>query len=398
MDLQGTGQPRRRVRRLRRLRATRSTPGPARSSRAGRSTPTPSPSSCSHEGVDPGYEAIISDVAVGDLESHRRACRWSPRPRTARCSSGTPKANCEPGWPQVCDTGVDAAADTASGAALHAPAHPGGGSRRPGPVRPGGNGPARRDRGRLGRLHPRVAAEWLEPPRLAGEGADARRLQTGSGYELIERPEARYGAGRRLSGRADRSHRTWSCARSTPRPKAKGCRSRRTRSCSRTTANGTPMSGWPVKLPGTIEYYGSAQEFLTEGTSTPVAADPTGTRLGRRRRGGRAQLHSSVPDRGEGHDPRHLRRAPVFPFLSEVPTSFTTTGAFGKVGDTMSFSIGRAGRDLVRDRAREPQTAAERDRRLRVRPSRPPEGRHSPRLPRQAPRSSTSSASRSSRR
>jgi len=41
-------------------------------------------------------------------------------------------------------------------------------------------------------------------------------------------------------------------------------------------ANGTPVSGWPVTMQGLAEYYGSAMEFITEGTDAPVAADVTG--------------------------------------------------------------------------------------------------------------------------
>ncbi len=42
-------------------------------------------------------------------------------------------------------------------------------------------------------------------------------------------------------------------------------------------ANGTPVKGWPVTMPGLFEYYGSAMEFITEGTDAPVAADVNGS-------------------------------------------------------------------------------------------------------------------------
>ena len=44
--------------------------------------------------------------------------------------------------------------------------------------------------------------------------------------------------------------------------------------------DGKPVSGWPVKMPGVVEDYGSAQEFVTEGDTAPVAADVTGTGAG----------------------------------------------------------------------------------------------------------------------
>ncbi len=42
-------------------------------------------------------------------------------------------------------------------------------------------------------------------------------------------------------------------------------------------ANGTPVAGWPVTMPGLFEYYGSAMEFVTEGDDAPVAADTNGS-------------------------------------------------------------------------------------------------------------------------
>ncbi len=42
------------------------------------------------------------------------------------------------------------------------------------------------------------------------------------------------------------------------------------------TAAGKLVKGWPVRMQGTIEDYGSAQEFLTEGTDSPSAADVLG--------------------------------------------------------------------------------------------------------------------------
>ena len=38
-------------------------------------------------------------------------------------------------------------------------------------------------------------------------------------------------------------------------------------------ADGSPVSGFPIEAPGLIGYYGSAQEFITEGVSIPVLAD-----------------------------------------------------------------------------------------------------------------------------
>jgi hypothetical protein len=108
--------------------------------------------------------------------------------------------------------------------------------------------------------------------------------------------------------------------------------------------DGTPVSGWPVKLPGVVEYYGSAQEFVTEGDTAPVAADPSGTGL--------------LPDNvavGPVLSPPYLIGPLGLPIpygaiaswppsgSVDVPVSFTTSGAFGKVGGLMRLSEAESG-------------------------------------------------------
>ncbi|MGH9207272.1 MAG: FG-GAP repeat domain-containing protein, partial [Acidimicrobiales bacterium] len=41
-------------------------------------------------------------------------------------------------------------------------------------------------------------------------------------------------------------------------------------------ANGSLLSGWPINTNGLIEYYGSAQQQITEGTDSPITADVLG--------------------------------------------------------------------------------------------------------------------------
>lgn len=41
-------------------------------------------------------------------------------------------------------------------------------------------------------------------------------------------------------------------------------------------ADGTPVAGFPIEAPGLIGYYGSAQEFITEGVSVPILANVDG--------------------------------------------------------------------------------------------------------------------------
>lgn len=111
-------------------------------------------------------------------------------------------------------------------------------------------------------------------------------------------------------------------------------------------AKGKPVPGWPVKMPGVIEYYGSAQEFITEGTSSPSVADVSGTAL--------------LPDEvavGPVFSPPYLIAGtgtivstygaavafPPKPGGPDVPIAFTTSGAFGKVAGVLGFSQAETG-------------------------------------------------------
>lgn len=126
-------------------------------------------------------------------------------------------------------------------------------------------------------------------------------------------------------------------------------------------SNGTLMHGWPVKLLGAVEDYNSAQEFLTEGSSDPVAADPTGSGSGADDVAVAPAFTPPYLIDGEGHV--------VGAYLAtgtsasngsrELLTPFATTGAFGKVGHTMSFATAELGvtslaRGLLRAESGEP--------------------------------------------
>lgn len=116
--------------------------------------------------------------------------------------------------------------------------------------------------------------------------------------------------------------------------------------------DGTPVDGWPVELPGLFSAYGTAQEFITEGSASPVAADvdadgedeialgllfsPTHLVQGD---GTYAPLYGVEPNplasavAGQGPtgwaDGNHPTDAPV---------SFTTTGAFGRFAGTLTYA------------------------------------------------------------
>jgi hypothetical protein len=114
-------------------------------------------------------------------------------------------------------------------------------------------------------------------------------------------------------------------------------------------ADGSLRSGWPARLPSVLEYYGSAQEFITEGSSSAVAADVTGTGVDRVAVStvfsvpllldgdGRVVGAYGIPvsDVPRLTDPSFLLELLGRP--QDLPLAFTTSGAFGKVGGSLRF-------------------------------------------------------------
>lgn len=122
-------------------------------------------------------------------------------------------------------------------------------------------------------------------------------------------------------------------------------------------ADGSLVAGWPARLPGVVEYYGSAQEFITEGSSAPAVADVD--------HDGKDEVVAShvfgfpVLLNGDG-TPRAVY-GPTPNALSEIlagtppadvatgdlpadaPVTFTTSGAFGKLGGTLSYAQAGSG-------------------------------------------------------
>jgi hypothetical protein len=112
--------------------------------------------------------------------------------------------------------------------------------------------------------------------------------------------------------------------------------------------DGSTVKGWPVELDGMAIYYGSAQEFVTEGSGAPVACDVDGD--------GADEIVVSpmfshpwlvdgngkiITQYNSGFNPLP-KAADVFDLLtaltSDMPMSFTTTGAFGKFGGGLTFA------------------------------------------------------------
>jgi hypothetical protein len=108
-------------------------------------------------------------------------------------------------------------------------------------------------------------------------------------------------------------------------------------------AGGHLLPGWPAKLPGTVEYYGSAQEFVTEGSSSPVTANVTGAPLGPEEVAVSPVFSPPFLVDGTGHADSSYQAGNPGGSGSDAPVSFTTSGAFGKVGGVMTFAQAETG-------------------------------------------------------
>jgi hypothetical protein len=116
-------------------------------------------------------------------------------------------------------------------------------------------------------------------------------------------------------------------------------------------ADGSVVPGWPVTMRAVAEAYGTAQEFITEGTSSPVAADVDGD--GDDEVASNPVLSPAYLYDGDGSQLATYGPSPesalesyaagaanaasgVFP--SDAPISFTTSGAFGRFAGRLAYS------------------------------------------------------------
>jgi hypothetical protein len=223
-----------------------------------------------HPGIDPGHEPIMSQVAVGDLDRNGRlsVVATSSTGRVYVFDSG---GHLRAGWPQALDDGVtappiprpdrpftrdavmgatappvlvdldgDGFLDTAQAGwdgALHVYARSG--RELPGwPVRPQVTGPPPAG-------YDRIADRKLDvPPTVADLDGDGRP-------ELVIRAQ-------------------------TQDITAPGIAAKPLAYVHAFGRDGHELPGWPATLHGTIAYYGSAQEFVTEGANVAAAADING--------------------------------------------------------------------------------------------------------------------------
>jgi len=219
-----------------------------------------------HAGVHPGFEPVLADVAVGDLEGTGELSVVAAT-TTGRVYVFDPRGAPRPGWPRTLDTGVE----------------------RPGIPRPdlpytrlpvqglAAGGPVLFDMDGDGTLEV-IAGGWdgyLHVWRPDGSDLPGWPVKVGPpaeppppGYVLVDDQKLETPpAVAFLQGRAAgpflvmRSQYTETHG-SGLQPNPFGL-------VFAYGADGSPATGWPDRIPGVVEYYGSAQEFVTEGTSAP---------------------------------------------------------------------------------------------------------------------------------
>ncbi len=125
--------------------------------------------------------------------------------------------------------------------------------------------------------------------------------------------------------------------------------------------DGKSLPGWPTTVQGLLEYYGSAQDAITEGTSSPVAADVngsgkdvvadspvwtppvelsgTGAVVGSYGSFGTAASSLLATLASSGGSVTTCQTSPP----PDVPIPFTSSGAFGVVGDTLAYAQSEIG-------------------------------------------------------
>jgi len=288
----------------------------------------------SHGGVDPEDEPIIADVAVGDL-NHTGELDVVAATLDGKVFVWNSRGELQSGWPQTADTGVGPLP-------IPRPAEPY--TRRPvqgiadgGPVLYGLTGSGKLDvatAGWDGYIHV-WQPDGSDLPGWPVKVQMPEGFKPESGYVLVNDqkldspPAVAY-----LEGHSKEP--ALVVRPQYTETKGVGIQLNPFAFAFAYHANGTPVSGWPVKLKGTFEFYGSAQEFVTEGSTAPVAAPLNGTGpddvvIG-------PQFSPPYLISGSGGVLAQYGAGLFFP----TSISFTSSGAFGKLGTKLTFGISEA--------------------------------------------------------
>jgi hypothetical protein len=331
-----------------------------------------------HAGVDPGHEPVFSGVAVGDLDHDGR--QWIVATSSAgRTYVWDSHGDLRPGWPRVLDTGVTKPPTPRPDRPFTRDAIQGASSS---PVLVDMNGDGTLEIVQVawdGHVHV-FRPNGTDLPGWPVEGTLPDPTPP-PGYVLINDHKLdSYPAVAQLDNdpepellvRSQFSFAPKSCGPDAPPP---GCsaiggpgdvENGGYSNILAYNSDGTMVPGYPVRSEALIFYYGSAQEFITEGVSPPTAADlngdgqtewafspgiftptymhqPNGTRLAPFGPVPGAAVASLV----NGTSPLSLLQSILAGDLgglgTDAPVAFTTGGAFGRVGSSPTIDYAEPG-------------------------------------------------------
>ncbi len=304
-------------------------------------------------GFDPGHEPIIAPVAVGDLnhDGRQEVVATSTTGRTYVFDSA---GHTVTGWPKTLDTGVTKPAIPRPALPYTRLPHQGATASPVLADLDGGPGLEIVQAGWDGRLHAwhpdgTDVAGW--PVKVADPPPPASGLVAVDDAKLDATPAV---------ADLDGDHKPEIVVRSqhfeTP---GAGIQTGGANYVYAYHADGSAVSGWPARLSSIITYYGSAQEFITEGAGSPAVADVDGdgkdevatgpsfaaTYL----LGGDGKVRKTYgplnnPALGLLNGDLNVIRALLNGQLpADAPASFTTSGAFGHLGPLGRLGYAEAG-------------------------------------------------------